>query len=122
MGQGDPSIDDVTVNIQFENGGLATIVYSSLGDPGYVKEQIEVFAGGQVFAIDNFRAWTITANGSVEKNGGSQDKGHAAALQAFTSAVATGGAAPIEAAELIETSRAAIAAQRSLLSGGRVDL
>ncbi|MBT3910815.1 MAG: hypothetical protein HOF27_14250, partial [Rhodospirillaceae bacterium] len=53
---------------------------------------------------------------------GAQDKGFDGALKAFAAAVAGGGPAPIDEAELIETSAATIAVLESLRSGTRVDL
>ena len=114
----DPAVDDVTATLQFADGGLATIVYTSLGDAGFPKEQIEVFAGGAVFVIDNFRSWQATVGGSTRQLGsGGQDKGHRDALKAFVAAVAGGGEPPVPAGELLEVSHAAVAADRARMSG-----
>lgn len=116
--------DDLTVTLSFADGSLATIVYTAQGDAGYSKERFECFAGGTVIAIDNFLTLSITENGRtrVEKAKMGQDKGHRGELEAFAAAIAAGGPAPVDEAELVETSLATIAVLESLGSGRRISL
>ncbi|CAA7622637.1 Alcohol dehydrogenase superfamily, zinc-containing [Magnetospirillum sp. LM-5] len=116
--------DDLTVTLAFKDGSLATIIYTAQGDSSYSKERFECFAGGTVLVIDNFLTLTVTENGKTrtEKAGLGQDKGHRAELEAFAAAVAAGGPAPVDEAELIETSLATIAVLESLARGQRVSL
>ena len=116
--------DDLTVSLNFADGSLATIAYTALGDTAYSKELIEAFAGGTVVNINDFRGMTITAAGKEQKQGRSmeQDKGHGAELEAFAKAVASGGPAPADEAEIVESSFATIAVLESLQRGGPVDL
>jgi predicted dehydrogenase/threonine dehydrogenase-like Zn-dependent dehydrogenase len=116
--------DDLTATLTFSDGSLATIVYTAKGDTAFSKELVECYAGGAVFVIDNFRTGTLISDGK-EKRGGAgldQDKGHAAQLKAFVTAAATGGRAPVDEAELIETSLATIAIGEALRSGAPVNL
>ncbi|MBF0323901.1 MAG: bi-domain-containing oxidoreductase [Alphaproteobacteria bacterium] len=116
--------DDLTVTLGFADGSLATIVYTAQGDSAYSKERFECFAGGTVAVIDNFLTLSVTENGKTrtEKAGLGQDKGHRAELEAFAAAVAAGGPAPADEAELIETSLATIAVLESLAQGQRIHL
>jgi predicted dehydrogenase/threonine dehydrogenase-like Zn-dependent dehydrogenase len=116
--------DDLTVSLNFADGSLATIAYTALGDTAYSKELVEAFAGGTVININDFRGLTVTAGGKESKIGRSmeQDKGHAAELTAFANAVAAGGPAPADEAELVQSSFATIAVLESLQRGGPVDL
>ena len=116
--------DDLTVSLNFADGSLATIAYTALGDTAYSKELVEAFAGGTVININDFRGMTVTAAGKEQKQGRSmeQDKGHAAELEAFAKAVASGGPAPADEAEIVESSFATIAVLESLQRGGPVDL
>ena len=113
--------DDVSASLRFEDGSLATIAYTSLGDAAHPKEWIEIYTGGNVVFIDNFRTLTITENGSAQKNSSSQDKGFAGSLKAFVDGV-NGGGPFIDENELIETSMATMAILDSLAAGGRIDL
>ena len=114
----------MTVTLNFTDGSLATLAYTALGDTAYSKELIEGYAGGRIVTIDDFRSFTITADGRVERSAKlrAQDKGHADGLRAFVAAVAAGGPAPVDEAELIETSLATIAVRESLQTGTTVEL
>jgi predicted dehydrogenase/threonine dehydrogenase-like Zn-dependent dehydrogenase len=115
--------DDLAVTLTFADGSLATIIYTAQGDSAHSKERFECFAGGTVVAIDNFLNLSVTSGGrtKVEKALG-QDKGHRAELDAFVTAVRSGGAAPVDESELIETSLATIAVLESLRDGRRIEL
>ncbi|KIL97818.1 Myo-inositol 2-dehydrogenase [Paramagnetospirillum magnetotacticum MS-1] len=115
--------DDLSVSLTFADGSLATIIYTAQGDTSLSKERFECFAGGTIVTIDNFLSLSTTKGGAtkVEKSLG-QDKGHRAELAAFVGAVASGGAAPVDEAELIETSLATIAVLDSLAEGRRISL
>lgn len=115
--------DDLNVALRFADGSLATVVYTGLGDNVYSKELIEAYAGGSVITVDNFQSYTIAENGKLHKPcNRAQDKGFKPALRRFVAAVKDGGPAPIDEAELIETSLATIAIMESLQSGRRIDL
>jgi len=115
--------DDVVTTLAFANGSLATLLYTARGDTASGKERIELFAGGSVAVLDNFRSLSLTVGGHTRtEKSFSQDKGHRAELAAFAEAVAAGGPAPIDEAELIESSRATLAVLESLREGRRIDL
>lgn len=114
--------DDVAIAIRFADGSLANIAYTSLGDTSVSKERIEAYGGGGVYVIDNFRSAELTENGKTESLSGNQEKGFKGSLAAFVSAVKSGGPAPIDEAELVETSLATIAVMESLRDGRRIDL
>jgi len=94
-----------------------------MGDPSIPKEHYEIYAGGQVVQIDNFRSLNVSAGGKTKtSSAGSQDKGFAGALKAFVSAVINGTPPAVDEGELIETSLATLAVLESLRTGKRVDL
>ena len=115
--------DDLNVSIRFADGSLATIVYTGLGDSTYSKELIEVYSDGSVVCIDNFRSFTLAKNGKLRKKSTTtQDKGFNGAIKDFVAAVLNGGPAPINEAELVETSLATIAILESLREGRRIEV
>ena len=117
------SCDDLNIALRFSDGSLATIVYTGLGDSIYSKELIEVYIGGSVVCIDNFQSFTIAEHGKLKKqNFHTQDKGFKGALKDFVHAVSKKGPAPVNEAELIETSLATIAITESLREGHRIEL
>ena len=77
-----------------ENGSIASINYFANGNKSVTKEYIEVFSGGTVAQIDDFK--TLKISGKKTKNYKySQDKGHAAGVQAFLKSIKDGKACPI---------------------------
>ncbi len=115
--------EDASIQLRFADGSLAAIAYAAQGDAKSGKERIEAFAGGASFVLDDFRTLTATEQGRTETaGGGAPDKGVAAELAAFVRAVREGGGAPVDEAELIETSTAILAAMDSLQTGQRVVL
>ena len=115
--------DDLAISLRFQDGSLATILYTSKGDPAYSKERFEIFVGGRVIAIDNFleSATTVDGRTTTRKARAGQDKGHKAELQAFVKAVASG-TPPVDENELLESSLATIAVLEALRSGRSVSL
>lgn len=101
-------VDDVvTITLRFKDGSVGSIHYFANGHKGLAKERLEVFCGGKVLQLDNFR--TLSAHGfSGLKTGRSlrQDKGHDAELLAFVRALQSGGPSPIPFDELVEVTRA----------------
>ena len=110
--------DDITANLQFEDGSLATIAYTSLGDPSFPKERYEIFTSNNVIVLDNFRNLSVTTNGSTKNYSNiNQDKGFREELIAFTNAVSMGGPGVIDENEFFETSYATLAVLESLQTG-----
>ncbi len=116
--------EDVSVSLGFADGSLATIVYTALGNAAASKELIEVYAAGTAVAIDDFRRLTVTGGGRTasDKTRIKQDKGHAAELKAFVSAVAKAATAPVSEQDLVQSSLATIAVRESLRTGGSIAL
>jgi predicted dehydrogenase/threonine dehydrogenase-like Zn-dependent dehydrogenase len=114
--------DNVIAELRFSDGSLASVVYTALGDTALAKEHVEMFAGGRAATLDDFRSLSLAANGNVKSSSATQDKGHRQQIAAFVKSVTDGGAAPIDAHELIETAAATIAVMESLRTGERIDL
>lgn len=111
--------DVYNITIRHENGGTSTIVYTSEGDSSFSKELVEVYAGGSVGVIDNFRKAMIVTNGKKRKIriksgifGGSQDKGHTNELIQFIQAVQGNGTPDVES--MFATSRLTLLIARSM--------
>jgi predicted dehydrogenase len=116
----DTPIDDIAaIQIGFTNGALATIQYLANGTSAYPKERVEVFAGGTVAVIENWRRLRVHgASGGSGWLPRAQDKGHRAMAAAFVQAVRGDGPSPIPLAELLEVSRWSIVAADLARTGG----
>jgi predicted dehydrogenase/threonine dehydrogenase-like Zn-dependent dehydrogenase len=116
----DRRVDDVAaLQLGFSDGSIASIRYLGNGHRGFPKERIELFAGGAVVRIDNWRTmrgWGVS--GLTTRLPHAQDKGHAALAAAFMRAVRGEGPAPIPPDEILEVGRWAIRAGELASRGG----
>ena len=106
----DATLDDrATMTLGFADGSIGTVHYLANGHKALAKERLEVFCGGRVLQLDNFRKLRgIGWPGFTKMNLWKQDKGHAAGVAAFCRAVSTGAPSPIPLGELAEVSRVTI--------------
>jgi predicted dehydrogenase len=109
--------------LQFDDGSVATIVYSAAGDPAHPKERLEIVGGGAVAVLDDFRTLTVTHGGRRRRfRTLGRDKGHAAELRATVEAVREGTSAPIRLDEVLTGMRATFALRASLAAGTPITL
>lgn len=108
-GRGVPRDDKVIITLAFADGSSAAIHYLAHGHKGFPKERLEVFCGGRILQLDNFRklrGWGWP--GFTRMNLWRQDKGVAQCVSAFVQAVRSGEGSPIPLSESIEVARASI--------------
>ena len=99
--------DSVFITLRFADGSNGTVAYLSEGDKGLAKERVEIFGGGRVFVLDDFRRATLYKDGREEQvTLKAQDKGQQAQVRAICASVRDGGPAPISIDDLAATSRA----------------
>lgn len=68
--------DNISMNIEFANGSLANIIYTSMGPKSYPKENVRVFTNGNVAELKNFVKGEIYKGGrKIKKSKLQQDKG-----------------------------------------------
>lgn len=110
--------DQCFITLRHANGAVSSIAYLAGGDKAFPKERVEVFGGGRVAVIDDFRSVTTCARGQqkTEKLWG-QDKGHLAEITSFAESLKKQMAAPIPWPELRAVTLASILAVRSLREG-----
>ena len=107
--------DKVTINLKFKDDSFGSIHYLANGSKRFPKERIEVFCGGGIIQLDNFRkmkgyGWS----GFKKMNLRRQNKGHKAEINAFIEAVNNREPSPIPFNELCEVSRVAIEVANSI--------
>jgi len=110
-GSADPS---VCITLSFADGSLGTIHYLTGGHASFPKERVEAFAAGGVLQLDNFRrllayGWPNFKSQRLWR----QDKGQYACAAATLAAIKAGNVSPIPLEEILEVSRAAVAASEA---------
>ena len=107
--------DNVSVLLKCANGSQASIQYLSNGHKSHAKERIELYQGGKVIVIDNFRKIEYYGSGKSSRKF-SQDKGHEQELKSFVNMIKNGGAPIIPFTEIINSTSATLAISKSLKS------
>ena len=122
--EGKYSEDNVVMTFRFPDGSLGVVSYLANGDKSYPKEYLEVFSGGRVAALHDWRKLDLIANGrrKGKRHILQQDKGHKNAWRVFLDAVQGEKTPPIPYEELIGVTLASFAAVDSLRSGETVKI
>jgi predicted dehydrogenase/threonine dehydrogenase-like Zn-dependent dehydrogenase len=107
--------DNFTATIRFEDGSLGTLTYTALGAADYPKERLEVFGGGRVFTLDDYRTVTVHGMRGTGLSTQRQEKGHREELEALSRAIRDGGPWPIPLWQQIQAMRIAFAVEPFLV-------
>ena len=99
----------MSLSLGFADGSIGTVHYFANGTRRFPKERLEVFCGGRILRLDNFRrlegfGWPGARKMTLWR----QDKGQKACAAAFVNALREAGAAPIPFGEVAEVSRVSI--------------
>lgn len=103
-------VEDFSVIVSAENG-MACITYTAQGSPRHPKERLELFAGEQVWVIDNYRQVVHAPSGSKKAFKG---KGHEQELAAFLDGIKAG-VAPIALDSLLRGMHFTLKIQEQLM-------
>jgi predicted dehydrogenase len=103
-----PCEDTFSINLRFDDGSIGTILYFANGNKGFPKERLEIFCGGKILVLDNFKRLKGFGWGNFKKmKVPTQDKGHAAEVRAFIESIRKGSVS-IRYEEVAEVSKATI--------------
>jgi len=111
--------DNVVITLKMANGAVGSISYIAGGDKAYPRERVEIFGGGAVAVIENFKAATFTRGGRRQRvrNWLSVDRGHRGEVEALLNAIRSGGPPPVAFEDYIYTTLATFAIEESLRWG-----
>jgi len=116
--------DNVVMTFTFPDGSIGTVIYLANGDKAFPKERIEIYVGGRVAVLDDFRTLELVSQGRrhVIHSRLRQDKGHRAEWESFSQAMIAGGPPPIPYEHLFGVSEATFAAMDAIRSRQPVHL
>jgi predicted dehydrogenase/threonine dehydrogenase-like Zn-dependent dehydrogenase len=116
---GQYSGDNLIISLRFANGSEGTISYLANGDRSYSKERLEIFGGGTVATLEDFRKLELVRHGRkiTTRSRWSQDKGHRAELEAFVDAVRGNRKSVPSFSEVIATTLATFGIQQASATG-----
>ena len=116
--------DNIMMNLKMANGAIGAITYLTSGDRRYPKERVEVFGGGAVGVIENFKEARFIHRGRMQRAGGwfRVDRGHRGEMEALVKSVVENGPAPVRFEEYLYTTQATLAIGESLREGQPVEV
>ena len=114
--------DNVSMTFTFPDGSLGVVDYLSNGDKSFPKERLEVFCGGRVAVLDDFRSLELVHAGQRRLVKKAQDKGWYGEWVAFSKAIREGGEPPIPYEQLVGVTKATFAVMESLRAGKTIDI
>ncbi len=116
--------DNVILNFTFPDGSIGSIAYLANGDKAFPKERVEVFAGGRVGVLDDYRFLELMHNGKrkTERSRLRQDKGHRAEWEVFAEFVMAGGKPPIPYEQIFGVTYATFATVEALRTEERIKI
>jgi predicted dehydrogenase len=121
-GEGVADRESVSVIVTLADGSVATIQYTSSGDPSVPKERIEVASASRMAILDNFRSLSLHSNNARRRHRLlNQSKGHREEVAAFVGAVTDGTQMPVDIETLLAVTRATFAIEESLALRGPVE-
>jgi predicted dehydrogenase len=118
------SEDNLVMTFRFPDQSLGVVSYLANGDKAYPKEELEVFFGGRVAALHDWRRLETVFKGrrKVRRHRLRQDKGHENAWRTFLTAIQGEGKPPIPYDQLLGVTRASFAALEALRTGDPVQI
>jgi len=114
--------DNVLASIRFANGSEGTITYLANGDRTFSKERLEVFGGGAVAVLEDFRRLELARNGrkQIIRSRWRQDKGHRGEWAAFAASIRQGRDSAIPFEEIVSSTLATLRIHESVATGKRL--
>jgi len=112
---GQYSNDNVVCSLRFADGSQGTISYLANGDKSFSKERVEVFGGGSVAVLENFKRLELVRGGKkrVFRSLLRQDKGLRGEWEAFVAAIQDGADSPVPFHEIVSATLATFALEES---------
>ena len=116
--------DNVVVTLKMANGAVGSITYVAGGNKAYPRERVEVFGGGAVGVVENFRSAIFVERKRQrrKRSWAGVDRGHRGEMEALLSALRERNASPVAFEEYVATTLATFAIEESLQKGIPVDV
>ena len=78
-------LEDISATLRFNDGSVASLVYTAVGSTLTGKERLEIYCDGTSFLMDNFSTLVVRGKKRVTRRARHPDKGHRSELAHFES-------------------------------------
>lgn len=112
--------DNLSVQLRFADGSLATVLYTCVGHLDLGKERVEAYRGGGGAALEDYRSLRFAGWPGKAARPGREDKGQYALMENFIGAIRGETALAVTGADGLRATRIALAALRAANGTGPV--
>lgn len=118
------SRDNLAITLKMSDGSVGIITYTASGDKAFPRERVEVFRGGAVGLIEDFKMSRFTYRGRTRRrrNLFSVDRGYRAEMKTFFSVIRNGGSPPAAFDEYVLTTLTTFSIIESMQRGEPVEV
>lgn len=115
----DSSTGDYVINLKMASGSIINITYVTSGNRRHRREYVEIYCGGTIVSIDNFKKATLTSQSSSKSisNWLSTDRGHRKQLAYLYQSIAPSTINKTTTSDPVNTTLASFAIETSILTG-----
>jgi predicted dehydrogenase/threonine dehydrogenase-like Zn-dependent dehydrogenase len=82
--------DNFVATLSFADGSVATLTYTALGHKDYPKETAELYVGGKIVVLDDYKTLSVHGDKKLSLKSRRQDKGLMTELERFASGIKNG--------------------------------
>jgi predicted dehydrogenase len=108
--------DNFVATVQYADGSVCTLTYTALGHKSYPKERMEIFCGGAVIELDDYRALRVSGSRKAGWTSRTVEKGQLEELVAFAKGISQG-SWPISYADQVHATRTSFEVERHVREG-----
>jgi len=109
--------ENFTATLRYRDGSVCTLLYTALGPRELSKEQLELYADGAAYLLEDYRSLKGYGAKGADLTTALPDKGHRAELEAFHRLCRGEGEPPISLEEMLETTEATFTIRERLMGG-----
>ena len=109
--------DNFAAALTFDDGSVASVIYTAMGSSAAPKEQLDAYFSGAVARLDDFRRLECTGRAAPLVQSSQPDKGLREELEAFHAAASGGGDWPIPLWQQLQATRIAFEVERRIGGG-----
>lgn len=106
--------DNFAVTVKYKDGSLANLIYTSLGSPDAPKEIMEIYCGGGIIHLHDYKKVEFAGFNIPPFEFGSEKKGHSEEWVAFVESIKNGNGYPIASWQLVQATEISFAVENQI--------
>jgi predicted dehydrogenase len=106
--------DNFVADMEYPDGSVGSLTYTSMGSREHPKEQMEIYVDGRVITLNDFKSLKVSGTRERGWSSGTMQKGQLEELAALAATLRKGGAWPISLAEQLSATRVSFEVERQI--------